>query len=259
LFITSYEEGKIYSVTNTGAIQEFAKVGGKAAGIALDTEGNLLVSGVGGAGEATVFQIDRQGNAKTLLTIPQGIFLNGMTHLTGDRYLIADSYKGAIWEIDVSAKTVRVLLEHERLARSIPDHFLPAINGLKIYNQTLYASNTQRQHLVRIPINPDYSLANPEIWLTNINLDDFAIDIQGNIYGATHVYNSVVKISPAGEVTTIATAEQGVAGSTAVAFGRTSSDRTAIYITTNGGMSFPLPDGVIPAKVVKLEVGVEGQ
>jgi len=258
LLINSYEEGKVYRVTPTGTIQEWAKVVGNAAGIALDPQGDVLVAGATSDRTAAVFHIDGNGKAETLITIPGGIFLNGMTHLVDDRYLIADSYLGAIWEISLQEKTARICLQHQRLARSISNHPLPAVNGLKIYNGTLYASNTQRQHLLRIPIDGDYHLGIPEIFLTNINLDDFAFDIQGNLYGTTHVYNSVVRISPSGEVTAIATAEQGVAGGTAVAFGCTSQDRRAIYVTTNGGMSLPLPGGVLPAKVVRLEVGVEG-
>ena len=132
------------------------------------------------------------------------------------------------------------------------------MNGLKIYNNTLYASNTQRQHLIRIPILSDYTAGSPELFLTNVNLDDFAFDEQGNLYGTTHVYNSVVRIARDGQITTIATAQQGVTGSTALAFGCREGDRTGIYVTTNGGMSLPLPTGLETAKVVRLEVGVEG-
>lgn len=258
LFITSYEEGKIYRVTTTGEITEIANVNGNAAGIIVDPQGNLLVAGATHEKVATVSRIDRNGNVESLLTIPAAIFLNGMTPLTNDRFLIADSYKGAIWEIDAAQKTVRLWLQHDRLARSHPNHPFPAVNGLKIYNNTLYASNTQRQHLIRIPIHQDHTPGRPELFLTNINLDDFAFDDQGNLYGTTHVYNSVVSITPAGQITTIATAAQGMAGSTALAFGRQAGDRTAIYVTTNGGMSLPLPTGLEAAKVVRLEVGVEG-
>jgi sugar lactone lactonase YvrE len=93
--------------------------------------------------------------------------------------------------------------------------------------------------------------------LSNVNLDDFAFDAEGNLYGTTHVYNSVIRISPAKQIVTLATAAQGVTGSTALAFGRI-DDRTSVYITTNGGMSLPLPTGVAPAKVVRLEVGIPG-
>jgi putative intracellular protease/amidase/sugar lactone lactonase YvrE len=258
LCITSYEEGKIYSVTTTGKITEIAKINGNPAGIVVDSQGDLLVAGATEEKIPTIFRVDSKGNVEAIVTIPEAIFLNGMTPLTDNRYLIADSYKGAIWEINALEKTARIWLQHERLARSNPNHPFPAVNGLKIYNNTLYASNTQRQHLIRIPIHSDNTAGSPELFLTNINLDDFAFDEHGNLYGTTHVYNSVVRIAPDGQVTLIAKAEQGVTGSTALAFGRAAGDRTGIYVTTNGGMSLPLPSGLEAAKVVRLEVGVEG-
>lgn len=257
LFITSYEEGKVYRVTTTGEITEIANVNGNAAGIVVDPQGHLLVAGATQEKVGTVFRIDRNGIVESIITVPEAVFLNGMTPLTNERYLIADSYKGAIWEVNAIEKTAYIWLQHERLARSNPNHPFPAVNGLKIYNNTLYASNTQRQHLIRIPIYSDNTAGTPELFLTNVNLDDFAFDEQGNLYGTTHVYNSVVRIASDGQITTIATAEQGVAGSTALAFGRKGSDRTGIYVTTNGGMSLPLPTGLEAAKVIRLEVGVE--
>ena len=65
--------------------------------------------------------------------------------------------------------------------------------------------------------------------------------------------------------TIIAQAESRVIGSTAVAFGQSEGDvydglrlRTAIYVVTNGGMFLPPPTGVVPANVVRLEVGKAG-
>jgi sugar lactone lactonase YvrE len=131
------------------------------------------------------------------------------------------------------------------------------VNGIKIYNNALFASNTQRQLLIRIPFVENNTPGTPEVCLTNVNLDDFAFDVQGNLYGTTHVYNSVIQISPDQKITTIATAEQGMAGSTALAFGR-ANNNTNLYVTTNGGMSLPLPGGVEPAKIVKLNVNIAG-
>lgn len=68
----------------------------------------------------------------------------------------------------------------------------------------------------------------------------------------------MVRISPDGLLTTIAKTEQGVTGSTALAFGRRAGDRAGIYVVTNGGMSLPLSTGLEPAKVVRLEVDIEG-
>jgi sugar lactone lactonase YvrE len=90
------------------------------------------------------------------------------------------------------------------------------------------------------------------------NIDDFALDVEGNLYAATHIYNSVLRITPTGETTVIAQTEQGVVGSTAVAFGRGATGQTSIYVVINGGMFLPLPGGVVPANVVRLDVGQLG-
>jgi hypothetical protein len=149
-------------------------------------------------------------------------------------------------------------LQDRLLSRSYLTDLFPAINGIKIFDRALFASNTQRQLLIRIPVTESNTPGVPEVWLTNVHLDDFAFDVQGNLYGTTHVYNSAIQISSDKQIVTIATAEQGMTGSTALAFGRTKEDGTSLYVTTNGGMSLPLPTGVEPGKIVRLEVGIEG-
>jgi hypothetical protein len=51
---------------------------------------------------------------------------------------------------------------------------------------------------------------------------------------------------------------QGVVGSTAVAFGRHANDAHCLYCVTNGGMFLPPSGGVMPAHVVRLDVGQSG-
>lgn len=256
IFVTSYEEGKVYRVMPNGNHAEFAHISGTVAGIAIDRTGNILIAGVNGQ-TSTIFRIDLTGTVESIVTLPEAIFLNGITHLQGDRYLVADSYKGAIWDVDVTTKTAKIWIQDNLLSRSDTRNPFPAVNGIKIYQNTLFASNTQRQLLVRIPIAENGIPKEPEVFLTSVNLDDFAFDIQGNLYGTTHVYNSVIRIAPNKQISTIAMAQQGVTGSTALAFGRT-SDKTSIYVTTNGGMSLPPSTGIEPAKVVRLDVGIEG-
>jgi hypothetical protein len=86
------------------------------------------------------------GNVEVLTTLPDALFLNGLTPLSDSRYLIADSYQGAIWELDAAQGSVRIWLEHSLLARADPENPTPAVNGLKIFDQALYASNTQNAH-----------------------------------------------------------------------------------------------------------------
>jgi hypothetical protein len=262
LFITSHYEGKVIRIGMDGVPVTHTTIDGKATGLAMTSDGEILLSGWDEEETSVVWRIATDGTVKLLVKIPEAIFLNGLTRLDGggthleeNRYLIADSYRGAIWQLNIATKTVGIWLEHSDLARNSDEYGTPAVNGLKIYGNFLYASNTQKRQLVKIPILADGLAGEPEIFLTGVNIDDFAFDIEGNLYGTTHIFNSVVKISSDLTITTIAQLEQGVAGSTALAFGK---DITSIYVTTNGGMSYPPETGIETAKVVRLEVSVTG-
>lgn len=257
LFVTSYEEGKIYQVLPSGECSEFAHIDGTVAGIVIDREGNLLVAGSINGTNPTIFRVSSNRIVEPLIPLPEAIFLNGMTHLKGDRYLVADSYKGVIWELNVNTKTAQIWIQDPLLARSDTSNPFPAVNGIKLYSNSLFASNTQRQLLIRIPLLENRMPGTPEVFLTNVNLDDFAFDIDGNLYGTTHIYNSVIRISPDKQIMAIATSEQSVTGSTALAFGRANND-ISLYVTTNGGMSLPPTTGIESAKIVQLKVNVKG-
>ncbi|AFY75059.1 hypothetical protein Syn7502_03175 [Synechococcus sp. PCC 7502] len=258
LFITSHYEGKVFRIGADGVVVTHATIAGKATGLVLTPDGELLLSGWDEKNTSVVWRIGSNGTVELLAELPEAIFLNGLTGLDSSRYLIADSYRGAIWELNVPTKTVRIWLEHPDLARTSSEEVTPAVNGLKIYNDFLYASNTQKRQIVKIPILANGLAGEPEIFITGVNIDDFAFDIEGNLYGTTHIFNSVVKISQDGTVTTIAQLEQGMAGSTALAFGKSEGDCSSIYVTTNGGMSFPPATGIESGKVVRLEVGIAG-
>jgi hypothetical protein len=258
LFVSSHLDGKVFRIGRDGVPVVHATIAGKATGLAMTSAGNLLLTAWNAANIPTVFTISPQGDVAVLVLMSNAVFLNGLTPFREDSYLIADSYRGTIWELNEAEKTVKIWLEHPSLTRSSEDKEFPGVNGLKLYGNALYASNTEKMQLVKIPLQPDGQPGEPEIFVEPVNLDDFAFDQEGNLYGTTHVYNSVVKISPEGRITTIAEAEQGMSGSTALAFGQ-QGDRTSIYVVTNGGMSFPPPTGLEPAKVVRLDVGTAGQ
>ncbi|WP_017651880.1 SMP-30/gluconolactonase/LRE family protein [Fortiea contorta] len=258
IFVTNHEVGEIVRLTPDGHQATHAKVEGKVSGIAITPNNDLVVPGWNADSLPVVSLITADGTVETLLTLPDAIFLNGITPLADTQYLIADSYRGAIWSIDIAQKLVSIWLEHPLLARSSAESIIPAANGLKRFGDFFYVSNTEKMLLLKVPITTDNTPGEPEIFVEQTNIDDFAFDVEGNLYGATHIYNSVVQITPNGTTTVIAQAEQGVIGSTAVAFGQTDSDRTAIYVVMNGGMFLPPATGVVPANVVRLEVGKAG-
>jgi sugar lactone lactonase YvrE len=249
IFITSLEDGKILRVTAKGVKSEFATIAGKIAGLAFDRNENLIVSGWAEGKTPSVFIVDKAGKLVSTTPIDGAMFLNGITWLRGDTFLIADSYKGAIWAFDAKAQRAAIWLADASLARSNEKNPFPAVNGLKVFRNTLYATNTERQTLLRIPISADGKAGQPAVFVEKMNGDDFALDVRGNLYVTTHVFNNVVKITPQGKMTIIAELAQGLAGCTALAF-----NREALYVVTNGGMTLPPAGGVQSAKVVRLSV-----
>ncbi|GAB4384406.1 MAG: hypothetical protein Kow00121_47820 [Elainellaceae cyanobacterium] len=258
LFVTNHEAGKVLSVSPDGVVADHATLDGKVAGLAIAPDGSLLVTGWTSSNIPVISQVAVDGTVEMLATLPDAVFLNGITHLEGDRYLIADSYRGAIWEFSTDDRSIQIWLEHPLLARHSPDSPIPAANGLKRFGDTLYVSNTDKMLLLTIPIASDGNAGEPVILLEGINIDDFAFGLDGTLYAATHIYNSVIQVAPDGTITTIAGAEQGVTGSTAIAFGRLERDQTSIYVVTNGGMFLPPPTGIVPAEIVRLDVDKQG-
>ncbi|MBD2360366.1 gluconolactonase [Anabaena minutissima FACHB-250] len=258
IFVTNHEVGKIVRITPDGNQQIHASVAGKVSGLAFTSDGGLIATGWNADSVPVVSLVAKDGTVETLLTLPDAIFLNGITPLSDNKYLTADSYRGVIWLIDVAQPSASIWLEHPLLARSNAENPIPAANGIKRFCRTVYVSNTEQMLLLRIPLGMGDHPSEPEVFVEKTNIDDFAFDVEGNLYGATHIYNSVVRIGTDGITTIIAQAEQGVIGSTSVAFGQSEGDHSAIYVVTNGGMFLPPPTGVVPANVVRLEVGKAG-
>jgi sugar lactone lactonase YvrE len=258
IYATSYLNGKVHRVSSDGKASEFARVDGTISGIVPDGKGGFVIAGWAGGKQPALFLVGKNGGrAERVLALDQGQFPNGIAHLRGARYLVADSYKGVIWETDLAARTARIWLSDSLLARVDDTSPFPGVNGLKIFEGAVYASNTQRKLVLRIPVDERGLPGKPGVWAKDINLDDFAFDEEGNLYGATHVENGVVRITPSGQITVVADASVGMAGSTAVAFG-TGKDALVAFVSTNGGMSKPPEGGPQPARIVRLEVGKKG-
>jgi hypothetical protein len=253
IYLTNHEVGEVVQLDPDGNLTMYAQLSGKVSGIAwIAPKNQFLVNGWNAEGIPFVAVLS-DGEVQFLQTLPEAQFLNGITPASSRYYLMADSYRGAIWSFDVTTKTAELWLEHSLLARSDETSTFPAVNGLKRFGNSLYASNTQRMLLLQIPLDESLKPQEPEIFIEGTNIDDFAFDIHGNLYGATHVYNSVIRIDRDRRTTIIAQAEQGVTGCTAVAF-----HATDLYVVNNGGMFLPPATGVEPAQVVRLTVGVNG-
>ncbi|MEM8531935.1 MAG: DoxX family protein [Chloroflexota bacterium] len=201
------------------------------------------------------FSLDGQG--ESLVTLPQDVYPNGITVGPDGKLYIADSALGRIWQVDPANQKAELWLDDDVLK---PRRFVaigPAANGLEFWNNDLYVAVTDKSHIVRIPLNDDGTPGTPNIHVTGIVGDDFAIDQDGALYVTTHPFNTVVRVSQTGELTIIAGEEEGVVGSTDAAFSILPGQEQILYVATDGGLSEGRSDGT--AHIVRLDVGEGSQ
>lgn len=254
VLVTSHEDGVVWRLAGS-RLERFAQLPGKIAGIAERPGGGYVLTGADRSGRSTIFTLDAAGQPGPALLVEGGQFLNGIAALGDDRYLVADSYRGALWHVDPAAGTTRVWLEDALLARADPKGVFPAANGVQVQGRTVWVSNTARQLLLSLPVGEDGRPGPLRVVKERVNIDDFAVEADGSILGTTHVYNSLVRIRPDGSTTVVAEAAQGMTGSTSVALVRHGPDAGRAYVTTNGGMFLPPSTGVQPALLVQVEPG----
>jgi hypothetical protein len=80
----------------------------------------------------------------------------------------------------------------------------------------------------------------------------------GSLYVTTHPAQTLVRIDPSGNRTTIGGPDQGMVGATACSFGTAPGDEEALYVSTDGGLIVPHKEVVQDAKLVRLELGEAG-
>lgn len=251
LVVTSHEDGRLLRIVPGKAPETLAALPGKIAGVAPDGAGGFVVTGADRAGKATVYRVSGAGRVEKTWTLDEGIFLNGIERVAPGRFLIADSYRGVVWSLDLAADRIGLWLKSPLLERMDEKSPLPAANGIRRDGDAVLISNTARMTVLRVPLKADGSAGEPLLWAEKVNVDDFAVLPDGSILAATHIYNSVVRIDARGRVEVLAEAAQGATGSTSVAL---ALDGRTAYVTTNGGMFLPPAGGVEPGRVIALQL-----
>jgi sugar lactone lactonase YvrE len=223
--------------------------------------GDHLYAAVGEPGHevAELWRVDpRTGQAERWMPLDGVTFANGLTPFDQTRFLIAESWTGQLLLADIARKRTSVWMADERLTRAPGIDFLPGANGVKRFHDRVMVSSNGRALLLEVSVAPDGSAGPLKVVSERLRVDDFAFDVNGNAYLCTHIGHSLDRLTPNGERVTLGGVAQGLAGSTACAFGREGEDRTALYVTTTGGIVTPPGGALQPAKLVRLDVGETG-
>jgi len=212
------------------------------------------------------FSADASGTVKTAAQItkhadiPEALFLNGSALLdrTKGIILLADSILSLVYSVNVKTAAVKIWLKDAALGKVTDNPLIPGVNGIKVHKGYIYFSNTDAKKFLRASIGAAGDCSGSvDVVQENLNVDDFFFDSEGSVYLTTHVFQSVVKLVKNGVRTRIAGGPDDVivAGTTAAAFGRTPQDWTILYVTTTGGMSFPVNGEIGEGRVLKIDVG----
>lgn len=258
ILTTDHLEGRIYRLTPSGDISTL-----------LDLDSEILClefapKAMGGyfatawehaepMNKGALFHITTDGKATQIASFPDEPFLNGIAQIGAGIYLMAGSGTGTIWSYDSTTGKTGIWLQSQELAGP-PG--LPGINGIRRSGDSIYFTNTGGALIGTVAINPDQSAGALSVLHQGVLLDDFAVSKDGTIYGATHIFDSILKITPSGERTLIAGPEQGVQGSTSVIWGYPGEESNTLLVPTNGGMNFAMvgktEDSVVNARVVRI-------
>jgi len=226
-------------------------------GIALDHQGNIYASVTScNLPDLGVWKVTRQGQVSLLANLPTNAAPNGIAYHQGWLY-VADTVLGLIWRIHTDGTSLPEVWTADPLLTPVPLPLTPGPNGLQVFRDEVYVAVSDRAHIVAIPILEDGAAGTGRVHASGVALDDFAFDVNGNLYGTTDPFNTVVRVAPNGTVTTLLTASDGLDGPTAAAFG-VGADRKNLYITN---AAFPFFSGPNPRRpsLMRVNVGIPGK
>ena len=207
-----------------------------------DFVGNMFVSVASCEPEHRgVFKVAPDGEVTQLVQLPFDSFPNGNLFLLG-RLFVLDSNNATIYEVDPNGRAdqgaqATVWATDPLISRKVPFQGLPGANGIQVFGDNIYVSNSDRSTLVKFPIKPNGKAGKASLFATTpAGIDDFAFDLFGNIYGASF-FDQVIRVRPNGQSEVVL---QGgsLDGPTSVAFGRTWGDFLDIYVTNGSFTGF---------------------
>ena len=172
-----------------------------------------------------------------------------------DRLHVADSELGRIWTMPADGSGPAEVWSDDILLKPSVGHVFPGPNGIQFFHDELYVANSDQMTILAIPVEADGSAGEVRVHATDAPCDDFSFDIHGNLYGTTDPFNTVIEVTTDGEVSVLLSAANGIDGPSATVFGRTGTDRKALYITN---AAFPFFSTTHQPSLMRYELGVTG-
>lgn len=215
-------------------------VGGITVGVAIDRHTNGLDVAVRSPDPAAagIWRVPLGSFAHPIriAALPTSSFPNGIAFDSAGNLYVADSNLGVIWRLAPGISQATLWSESPLLAptgASFMNFPLPGANGVKVRHRRVYVSNTSTDTIVTIPVRPDGESGQGAIKFSGIEADDFAFAADGDLYVAENPPSELVRVTPSGDVTPLATRADGLDNPSAVAFDPRPGERKQLYITNS--------------------------
>jgi sugar lactone lactonase YvrE len=254
--------GQVRKIGLDGSQSVLATLGAPTFGLAVDRFGNTYAA-VASGNPAThgVWRIDGEGNSERLAGSQNIVFPNAIalspTHHT---LYITDSVLGAVWSVRPEG-AAQLWIQHPLLQGTgviRPDGLPLGANGIVFHGHALFVAVTEGARIVRIPVEGDGSAGAPVVFAAAPQLftvDGLGADERGNLYAVIIGFHQVIRISrDASEITTIATAEDGLDFPASIAFGRRGRHGLVAFVTNFAVRPSADPDRPGPG-IVRIPVG----
>lgn len=200
-------------------------------------------------------RVSQMAAVSHIAALPEAQALNGMTSFTKDSHLvlIADSPKGAVWKVNTKTGDYEVALNDTTMMPAEGQALPLGINGVKLVDGYIYYSSTTRMEFGRVKVDENANAVGEyEIIASGFLPDNMDVTPDGTAYIATDPQNSVVRITPYGQISLVAGGQLStqIPGPTSC---RLTKDRKTLYVGTSGGQVAPvLGTFKEPGKVAKI-------
>ena len=215
----------------------------------------LVTFNTSGSDAHGIWRVTPGGERSLFAELEPGTFPNDVL-LDGDSLLVTDSIGGSVLRVDegeVSEWVADPLLEGDGSAGF---GFPIGANGIaEASDGTVYVANAEKGRLVEIPRTSGGGAGTPRLLVDDDDLtpDGLAIDTRDDLYVANVGLDTVVRVTQAGDVETLATGDDGLDGPSDVTFGTSRGEQTELFVTNFALLSEEDPS------LVKLDVGVPGR
>jgi sugar lactone lactonase YvrE len=211
--------------------------------------GSATVSGIDRAADGTLYvnynagshsgiwRIRPGGAPEQVAALPEVKVLNGLAlDERSDTLYATDSTSGTVWKVSPRSGTASVWASGEALEPSVQSSSGFGANGIKVHDDAVWVSNTDKGTLLRIPIGAHGKAGAVTVEAQGLtSIDDFTFVGQGDtVLAAQNFANAVALVNPDGTHQTVLAAGDGLSNPTSLAArGRTVYVASGAYFTHN--------------------------